>query len=106
MFDWPNNNNTNAHCGNASHEHCHVDRVSYSSSRANRRGQGRPLGALALWLAMSDSGSRDEHQAINRSACSRSARKDRRLSTEALELNLERDDHDGEEDTKLADLPV
>ncbi len=69
----------NGHCGNPAHGKCHFDkRVTYST-KANRSGQGRPLGAIALWLALGEECSREEHQALKAWVCSRAAFDDRCL---------------------------
>ena len=70
--------NINAHCGNAAHGRCHWDKRVTESSSAHRRGQGRPLGALALWLAMAhDLDTQAEHQKAKEWISSRLAREDR-----------------------------
>ena len=66
-----------AHCGNPDHQRCHFDLSAEESAFLSRSGQGRPLGALALWLALCDHGDRADHQAIKSWVCSRAALQDR-----------------------------
>jgi hypothetical protein len=70
--------NLNGHCGNPAHPRCHFDKVTSASRVANRSGQGRPLGALALWLAASDDcPTREEHQLMKPWVLSHAARHER-----------------------------
>lgn len=50
-----------AYCGNPGHGRCMRSRTSESSSRADRVGQGRPLGLLAAWLRGHNLPSKQEH---------------------------------------------
>ena len=74
VFDEPTTS-LNAHCGNPAHERCHFDEKVHFSTVANRSGQGRPLGALSLWLAGSFEMSRGEHQQWKKWVCSRAAKR-------------------------------
>lgn len=53
-----------ATCDNPAHGRCILTRTSKASERSNRRGQGRPLGYLAAWLATNDQDTREEHRAF------------------------------------------
>ena len=99
-----------AHCNNPAHGRCHFDLSASESNHSRRLGQGRPLGALAFWLALSDTGSREHHQAIKVLVCSSRSFNERRrwrqilrevpgsyVLFDALE-RLKRDDTDSEPD--------
>ncbi len=67
----------NAHCDNKDHGRCHFDKNALASARRARRGQGRPLGALALWLSCGDCASKAEHAELKKWVCSRATREGR-----------------------------
>ena len=53
-----------AECGNAAHGKCHKTKVTTlpPAGKRGKKGQGRPVGALAAWLAQgADRGTKEEH---------------------------------------------
>ena len=79
----------NAHCGNPVHGRCHFDKSTRESASRNRGGQGRPLGALALWLYCSDVATREEHQDLKCWVCAPAQQRERAWHRERLHEQLD-----------------
>ena len=71
------NKEINGHCGNPLHGKCHWDKTTKWHKAKHRDLQGRPSGALKLWLFCSDVGSREEHQSLKHWASSAASKPDR-----------------------------
>ena len=76
---WGPDHKMNAHCSNLDHGRCHWDKLTSYGKTQSRELQGRPVGALALWLYCGECGNKADHQDLKRWVCSRATQPDRAL---------------------------
>ena len=85
VYDAAPTRHINAHCTNKAHgPSCHFNKVSYGNPRRGREGQGRPLGALALWLFAGDCETKAEHAEWKAIVCAREAKPEREFHRQNL----------------------